>query len=167
MFKLSGTRALMCAVLPLSLLAAGCSAIEGMGAEGFHEVEAGNWQAARADFEQDYKYAPGHPVAQFNMAATHHHFGDVNTADKLFSEAVISGKTYYPSATMEPEGTGATVGRHACTRLHRDNKLDTNCGDQIAMQLPPAPPPAPVAQAAPEPAPAIAAQATAPKQGRN
>src|SRR5690242_1847190 len=156
MFKLSGTRALMCAVLPLSLLAAGCSAIEGMGAEGFHEVEAGNWQAARADFEQDYKYAPGHPVAQFNMAATHHHFGDVNTADKLFSEAVISGKTYYPSATMEPEGTGATVGRHACTRLHRDNKLDTNCGDQIAMQLPPAPPPAPVAQAVPEPAPAIA-----------
>jgi hypothetical protein len=169
MFKLSGTRALMCAVLPLTLLGAGCSALEGMGAEGFHEVEAGNWQAARADFEADYKYAPGHPVAQFNMAATHHHFGDVNAADQLFSEAVISGKTYYPSATMEPEGTGATVGRHACTRLHRDNKLDTNCGDQIAMQLPPSPPPAPVAQAAPEPAPApaIEAQATAPKQGRN
>jgi hypothetical protein len=165
MFKLSGTSALMCAVLPFGLLAGGCSAIEGIGAEGFHEVEAGNWQAAKADFEQDYKYAPGHPVAQFNMAATHHHFGEVDTAHKLFAEAVISGKTYYPSSTMEPEGTGATVGRHACTRLHRDNKLDVNCGDQIAMELPPAPPP-PVAQA-PEPAPAIAAQATAPKQDRN
>jgi hypothetical protein len=84
----------------------------------------------------------------------------------MFSEAVLTGKTYYPSATLEPEGTSATIGRHACTRLHRDNKLDTNCGDQIAMELPPAPPP-PVAQAAPEPAPAVEAQATAPKQGRN
>jgi len=164
MFKLLGTSA-MCVVLPLGLMAGGCSMIEGIGAEGFHEVEAGNWEAAKVEFEQDYKYAPNHPVAQFNIAATQHHFGDVNSADKMFSEAVLTGKTYYPSATMEPEGTGATVGRHACTRLHRDNKLDVNCGDQIAMELPPAPPP-PVAQA-PEPAPAIAAQATAPKQDRN
>jgi hypothetical protein len=169
MFKLSGKSALILAVLPIGLLGPGCTMFEGIGAEGFHEVEAGNWKAARVNFEQDLKYAPEHPVAQFNMGAAHHHDGEIDSAHRMFSEAVISGKTYYPSATMEPEGTGATVGRHACTRLHRDNKLDVNCGDQIAMQLPPAPPP-PVAQA--EPPAALAAQATAPeppapKQDRN
>jgi hypothetical protein len=86
----------------------------------------------------------------------------------MFSQAVISGREYFPSASLEPEGTAVTVARHACTRLHRDNKLDTNCGDQIAMELPPAPPPA----AAPAPAPSVEAQATAPaptppKQDRN
>ena len=169
MFKLSGRSAMICAVLPIGLLAAGCSSIEGMGSEGFHEVVAGNWPAAKSDFEQDYKYAPNHPVAQFNMGAAYHHDGKINAADGMFSQAVISGRTYYPSATLEPEGTGATISRHACTRLHRDNKLDTNCGDQIAMELPPAPPPAPVAQAAPTPEPPVAveAQATAPKQDRN
>jgi len=169
MFRLSGRSALICAILPIGMMAAGCTAIEGVGAEGFHEVVAGNWPAAKADFEQDYKADPNHPVTQFNMGATYHHDGNINQADRMFSEAVISGKGYYPSASLEPEGTGATVGRHACTRLHRDNKLDTNCGDQIAMELPPAPPPAPVAQAAPppEPAPAVEAQATAPKQDRN
>jgi hypothetical protein len=170
MFKLSGKSALLCAVLPIGLLAAGCSSIEGIGAEGFHHVVAGNWPAAKVNFEQDYREVPNHPVTQFNMGATYHHDGDINTADKMFSEAVISGRTYYPSETLEPEGTSATISRHACTRLHRDNKLDTNCGDQIAMELPPAPPPpAPVAQAAPEPAPAVEAQATAPapKQDRN
>jgi len=169
MFKLSGRSALLCAILPIGLLTAGCSMVEGIGAEGFHDVEHGNWQSAKVNFEQDYKMAPEHPVAQFNIGTALHHDGDINTADKMFSEAVISGRTYYPSASLEPEGVSATVSRHACTRLHRDNKLDTNCGDQIAMELPPAPPPAPVAQAAPppEPAPAVEAQATAPKQDRN
>jgi hypothetical protein len=168
MFKLLGKSALIFAVLPIGLLASGCSVFQGIGAEGYHEVVAGNWPAARAEFEQDYKYAPEHPVAQFNMAAAHSHFAETNQAHNLFSQAVISGKTYYPSSSLEPEGTSTTVGRHACTRLHRDNKLDVNCGDQIAMQLPPAP----VAQAAPEPPVALAAQATAPeptppKQDRN
>jgi hypothetical protein len=171
MFKLSGRSAVICALLPIGLLATGCSSLEGIGSEGFHEVVAGNWTAAKVDFQQDFKYAPDHPVAQFNIGTAYHHDGDINTADRMFSQAVISGRTYYPSASLEPEGVSATVSRHACTRLHRDNKLDTNCGDQIAMELPPAPPPAPVAQAAPEPAPAVEAQATAPtpapKQDRN
>ena len=161
MFKFSGRSALIFAVLPLGLLAPGCSVFEGMGSEGYHEVVAGNWPAAKVEFEQDYKYAPNHPVAQFNIGAAHHHDGNINSADSMFSQAVISGRTYYPSRSLEPEGTSATISRHACTRLHRDNKLDTNCGDQIAMELPPAP--APVAQAAAEPPVAIAAQATAPE----
>jgi len=156
---------LIFAVLPIGLIAPGCSSIfGGIGSEGFHQVVAGNWPAARSNFEADYKEYPAHPVAQFNMAAAHSHSGETNEAHNLFSQAVMSGKTYYPSDTLEPEGTSATVGRHACTRLHKDNKLDVNCGDQIAMQLPPAPPPAA------EPPPAVAAQATAPeppKQDRN
>jgi hypothetical protein len=151
----------MCAALPIGLMTSGCSVFQGIGAEGYHEAEAGNWQAARADFEADYKGSPEHPVAQFNIGTAYHHDGDVTGADKMFSEAVISGKTYYPSKSLEPEGISATVSRHACTRLHRDNKLDTNCGDQIATELPPAPPP--VAQAAPEPP----APPPPPKQGRN
>jgi len=172
MLKLSGRSALlMCAVLPIGLLGAGCSFVEGMGAEGFHEAKAGNWQAAKVEFAQDYQYAPNHPIAQFNMGTAYHHEGNLKDAHKLFSQAVISGREYFPSASLEPEGTAVTVARHACTRLHRDNTLDVNCGDQIAMELPPAPPPAPIAQAEPAPAPeapvAVEAQATAPKQDRN
>jgi hypothetical protein len=170
MFKFSGRSALICAALPIGLLTAGCSAFEGMGAEGYHDVVAGNWPAAKVAFESDYRGAPDHPIAQFNIGTALHHDGDINAADRMFSQAVITGRTYFASASLEPEGTGAPVARHACTRLHRDNKLDTNCGDQIAMELPPAPPPAPVAQAAHEPAPAVEAQATAPtppKQDRN
>src|ERR1041385_1476106 len=90
-FKLSGKSALLCAVLPIGLLAAGCSSIEGIGAEGYHEVVAGNWPAAKADFQEDYKEAPEHPVAQFNIGTAYHHDGDISGADKMFSEAVISG----------------------------------------------------------------------------
>lgn len=158
MFERSCKSALIFAVLPIGLLTAGCG---GIGSEGFHEVVAGNWPAAKVNFEEDLKDYPTHPVAQFNMGAAHQHDGDINGANNMFSQAVISGRTYFPSATLEPEGTGTTIAQHACTRLHRANKLDTNCGDQIAMELPPAPPPAPAAE------PAIQAQATAPKQDRN
>lgn len=154
------------ALLPAGFLLAGCG---GIGYDGLHEVVAGNWTAAKADFAEDYKNAPDHPIAQFNMGAAYHHDGDINRADNMFSQAVISGRKHFPDETLEPEGTGVPVSEHACTRLHRDNKLDTNCGDQIAVELPPAPPPAPVAQAT-QPAPAVEAQATAappPKQDRN
>ncbi len=143
-----------------------------MGEAGFHDVVAGNWDAARVEFKDDYRGNPEHPVAVFNMGATYHHDGDINQADAMFSEAVIRGKDHIPDNSLEPPAAGPTVADYACARLHRDNKLDTNCGDQIAMVTPPAPPP--VAQAAPEPAPAVEAQATTPppapmppKQDRN
>lgn len=181
--KLSAKGALLCAALPVALFVSGCTTntvdTAAIGNAGLHEVVAGNWTAAKDDFSRDYSANPEHPIAVFNMGVTNHHDGDIGRADTLFSEAVVRGKGYKPDLTLEPEMAGSntampavamlTVAEHACNRLHRDNKLDANCGDQIAV-ITPEPAPAPVAEAAPEPAPAVEAQATAiprPKQDRN
>jgi hypothetical protein len=158
---------MICAVLPMGLFTAGCGST-GIGEAGFHEVVAGNWPAAKVDFTEDYQKYPDHPIAVFNMGATHHHDGSINQADVMFAEAVTRGKGYVPDVSLEPASAGPTIAEQACARLHRDNKLDANCGDRIvAMEAPPAV----VAQA--EPAPAVEAQATEvpepmpPKQARN
>jgi hypothetical protein len=160
--------ALICAALPVGLMTAGCS---GIGEAGTHDVEAGNWSAAKVAFADDYQGNPDHPIAVFNMGTAYRHDGDINQASSMFSEAAVKGRGYVPDGTLEPVSSGRTVAEHACARLHRDNKLDPNCGDRIAIEMPPAPPPAPVAQAAPppEPAPAVEAEATTvpPKQDRN
>ena len=169
----SSKAALILAALPIALVTSGCAggglseAFGGMGEAGFHDVQAGNWDGARVEFARDYQNHPEHPVAVFNMGVTYHHDGNTGQADTLFSDAVIKGKGHVPDDTLEPPGSGITVADHACARLHRDNRLDANCGDQIALE---APAPAPVAQAAP---PAPEAQATvvppppAPKPDRN
>ena len=162
--------ALLCTVLPLGLMTSGCM---GMGEAGVHDVQAGNWPAAKEDFNHDDQSDPAHPIAVFNMGATYHHDGDIDKADTMFHEAVERGKTHTPDFSLEPEGSGITVADQACSRLHRDNKLDANCGDRIvATEAPPAPAPTPVAEAAPAPAPAPAIEAEAttappPKQDRN
>jgi hypothetical protein len=158
----------MCAIFPIGLMTSGCTG--GLGSAGFHEVVAGNWTAAKQDFSEDYTNHPEHPIAVFNMGAAYHHDGDVGKADSMFSDAVQRGKGYVPDDTLEPKAAGVTIAEHACARLHRDSRLDANCGDQIAIEMPAAPPPAQIAQAAPEPAPAVEAQATTvpePKQDRN
>ncbi len=167
----SSKTTLILAALPIALMTSACSSggmFGGMGEAGFHDVQAGNWDGARVEFARDYQNYPQHPVAVFNMGVTYHHDGDTAKADTLFSDAVIKGKGHVPDDTLEPPGSGITVADHACARLHRDNRLDANCGDQIALE---APAPAPVAQAAPQPAPAPEAQATTvapkPKQDRN
>jgi hypothetical protein len=159
--------ALICAVLPLGLLTAGCAVgvggehSDGMGSAGFEDVVHGNWSAAKVDFVEDYNHAPNHPIAVFNMGATYHHDGDLDKASSLFSEAVIRGKGYVPDDTLEPRTAGITISEHACARLHRLNRLDANCGDQIvAVVTPP-----PVVQAAP--APEAEATVAAPKQDRH
>jgi hypothetical protein len=164
--------ALLCAVIPAGLMMAGCST--GMGEAGLHEAAAGNWTAANADFASDYQKDPAHPIAVFNMGASYHHDGNVEKADSMFHEAVDRGKTNVPDLSIEPPGSGVTVAQYACSRLHRDNKLDASCGDRIVavVEPPPAAPPAPVAEAAPPPAPAPLAEAQAttvapPKQDRN
>jgi len=169
MLKLSAKGAVICAVLPIGFLLTGCG---GMGSAGFHQVVAGNWTAAKQDFSEDYQDNPEHPIAVFNMGAAYSHDGDVNKASSMFSEAVIRGKGYVPDNTLEPSNAGDTIAEHACARLHRDNRLDANCGDTIVAAVV-TPPPAPMAQAAPEPAPAVEAEATVvpapvpPKQDRN
>ncbi len=177
--------ALIFAALPFGLMLTGCgtaSDAPGIGLNGVNEVVAGNWDAARSDFHSDYANYSGHPIAVFNEGVTIHHDGDIDRADTLFSEAVVRGQGYHPDLTLEPEGARApvepmlaslTVKEHACNRLHRDNKLDTNCGDQIVAAVIPAPEPAPapVAEVAPPaPAPAVEAEATtapAPKPSRH
>jgi hypothetical protein len=151
---------LICAVLPLAFGVTGCM---GIGEAGSHEVVAGNWPAAKADFSADYASHPEHPIAVFNIGATYHHDGDIAKADSMFSEAVQRGKGYVPDGTLEP--AGLTVADHACARLHRDNRLDANCGDRIAMETT-APPQ--VAQAEPPAAEAQATEVAPPrKQDRN
>jgi hypothetical protein len=171
MFNFSAKGALICAVLPIGLMASGCS---GIGEAGVNHVVAGNWPAATEDFSHDYADHPAHPIAQFNMGASYHHDGATDKADTMFSEAVVSGKGYVPDGTLEPKSAGDTIAEHACARLHRDSKLDANCGDSMVAAA--VIPPAPVAVTAPEPAPAIEAEATvapeaevtvAPKQDRN
>jgi len=162
--------ALVCAVLPIGLFVSGCSSSSydsGMGEKGVAEVKAGNWQAAREDFTSDYSRHPEHPIAVFNMGDTYHHDGNLQLADAKFSDAVTIGKKYQPDGFLEPDSRGATIAEISCRHLHEDSKLDANCGDQIALVTPPAPP-AQVAEAQPEPAPAVEAQATTvPKQDRN
>ena len=149
-------------VLPLGLSTAGCSGM-GVGAAGFNDVLAGNWDRARIEFARDYQDKPEHPIAVFNMGVTHQHDGNSGTAYTLYSEAAVRGKGYVPDATLEPLSSGPTVAEHACARLHRDNRLDANCGDQIALEVPVAAP-APIAQATPEPPAAVEAQATSEPQ---
>jgi len=159
--------AALCALLPIGLMTAGCST--GIGYAGSQEVVAGNWTAAKADFAEDYRDNPGHPIAVFNMGTAYRHDDNLDRSTPMFSEAAVSGRGYVPDGTLEPISSGRTVAEHACARLHRDNKLDPNCGDRIAVEMPAAPPPAPVAQAQ-EPAPSVEAEATTPtprKQDRN
>jgi hypothetical protein len=144
-------------VLPLGLFNAGCSGM-GVGAAGLHDVAAGNWDRARVEFTRDFQDKPEHPIAVFNMGVTHQHDGNIGRADTLFSEAAVRGKGYVPDETLEPPSAGLTVAEHACARLHRDNRLDPNCGDQIALEAP-VPPPPPIAEATREPPPAVEAQA--------
>ena len=143
-------------VLPLGLSTAGCM---GVGEAGLHDVVAGNWDGARIEFTRDYQDNPEHPIAVFNMGVTHQHDGNIGKADALFSEAAVRGKGFVPDETLEPLSSGRTVAEHACARLHRDNRLDASCGDQIALEAPVAPP-APIAEATPEPPAAVEAQAT-------
>ena len=138
-------------VLPLGLFNAGCS---GIGAAGLHDVAAGNWDRARIEFASDYQYQPAHPIAVFNMGVTHQHDGDTGRAYALLSEAAVRGRGYVPDETLEPPDAGLTVAEHACARLHRDNRLDPSCGDQIALEAP-LPPPPPIAQATREPPPPV------------
>src|SRR5262245_55742967 len=54
MFSSSSKVTFLLLMLPLGLFNAGCST-PGVGAAGFHDVAAGNWDRARLEFTRDYQ----------------------------------------------------------------------------------------------------------------
>lgn len=150
--------ALICAVLPLGLLAAGCAELRPIGQPGYDEFKAGDYQHAEADFQRDIDKHPDSIVAQFNMGDSYRQEGDGGKADGMFHQVAADGKDFVPDKVLELGGynrDNVTANAVACRHLHEDHQLDANCGDQIVAA---APPPAP----AEEPAPAVEAEATAP-----
>ncbi len=177
MFNLSAKGAMICAVLPIGLLVSACSSTNiayrstgghEVGLAPVNEIIAGNWAAAKEDINYDYANYSDHPAAVFNMGVSYRHDGDIDKAATMFSETAQTGDGIRPDFTLEPRSAGVTIKDQSCARLHRDNRLDANCGDQIALAAAAAPP-APIAEATPEPAPAVEAEATtvSPKQDRN
>lgn len=149
---------LLCVVLPLGLIAGGCSAIRPIGQPGYDETKAGDYQAASASFRHDFQQYPDSTVAQFNMGDAYHHEGDTAKADGMFHQVAADGKAYVPDLVLELGGDNrdnVTASAVACRHLHEDHQLDANCGDQIvAAAPPPAPAPVEAEATAPEPAPA-------------
>jgi hypothetical protein len=155
MFNRFTKGALICAMLPIGLFAAGCttssesnSAVAsnpGLGEEGFEAFAAGNYTRSKIEFTNDYRNHSGIPLTQFNMGATYHQEGDIKQADGMYSEAAGTGKDYRPSRFLEVNSKNATITEIACRHLHEDRQLDVSCNDQMAVA---------------EPAPAVEAAAT-------
>jgi hypothetical protein len=156
MFSRYTKGALICAMLPIGLFAAGCamssghetntavSSNPGLGQEGFEAFAAGDYSKSKVEFTNDYRDHSGSPLTQFNMGATYHKDGDIKKADGMYSQAAANGKDYRPSRFLEANSANATVTEVACRHLHEDRQLDVSCNDQMA---------------AAEPAPAAAPQA--------
>jgi hypothetical protein len=161
--------ALICAVLPLGLLAGGCADLRPIGQPGYDQFKAGEFDRANVSFRRDMDHYPNSTIAQFNMGDSYHHDGSTDKADGMFHQVAADGKAFVPDKVLELGGENrenVTASAVACRHLHEDRQLDANCGDQIvAVVTPPAA----------EPAPAVEAEATAPppapvykrKQDRN
>ena len=148
---------LICAVLPLGLLAGGCADLRPIGQPGYDEFKAGDYQHASVSFRRDMDHYPDSTIAQFNMGASYHQQGDTPQADGMFHQVAADGKAFVPDKVLELGGENReklTANAVACRHLHEDRQLDANCGDQIV---------AVVEQPAAEPAPAVEAEATAPE----
>src|SRR6185312_6682715 len=151
--------ALICAVVPAAFLVSGCAELVGEGHPGYDEFKAGNYQAARADFQEDISQRPGSPIAQFNMGDSYHQAGDVGQADGMFHQVAASGKNFAPDEILElgdANRDNITANAMACRHLHEDHQLDANCGDQMIAVAAPAPAPAEA------PPPPVEAEATTP-----
>lgn len=150
--------ALICAVLPLGLLAGGCADLRPIGQPGYDEYKAGNYEKANVSFRRDMDRYPDSTIAQFNMGDSYHHEGDSGKADGMFHQVAADGKAFVPDKVLELGGENhedVTANAVACRHLHEDRQLDANCGDQIvAVVAPPAEEPAPVEAEATAPAPA-------------
>lgn len=153
---------LICAVLPLGLLTAGCADLRPIGQPGYDQAQAGDYQRANASFRRDMERYPDSTIAQFNMGDAYHHDGDTGKADGMYHQVAADGKDFVADKVLELGGENhdkITANAVACRHLHEDRQLDANCGDQIVAVVapPPAAAPAPAAEAeateAPPPAP--------------
>jgi hypothetical protein len=164
--------ALICAILPIGFLSAGCS-LMGEGDPGYGEFKRGDYAQAKTDFTHDINNRPNSPVAQFNIGDSYRQEGDNTRADGMFRQAAADGKDTTPDNILEMGGgnhDNLTARTMACRHLHEDHQLDTNCDDRIA-EIRPSPAPVAVSEAAPTPV-AVEAEATSPpvyqrKQDRN
>jgi tetratricopeptide (TPR) repeat protein len=145
--------ALICAMLPIGLFAAGCttssrhetntavSSNPGLGEDGFKAFQAGDYSEAKAEFASDYREHSESPLTQFNMGAAYRQEGDHSKANSMYSQAAAGGKEYRPSRFLEVNSTNATITEIACRHLHEDNQRDVSCNDRMAAAEPaPAPP---------------------------
>jgi len=158
--------ALICAILPIGFLAAGCSLLGAPeGSPGYGEFKHGDYAQAKIDFTNDINNRPNSIIAQFNIGDSYRQEGDNTRADGMFHQVAADGKDFVPHKILELGGdnrdrvTGNTM---ACRHLHEDHQLDVNCDDRMA-EIQPTPPAAPVA---------VEAEATSPpvyqrKQDRN
>lgn len=160
--------ALICAVLPIGLLAGGCSSA-GEGYPGYEHFAAGHYAEAKADFTTDMNDRPNSPYSQFNIGDSYRQEGDNARANGMFHQAAASGYDIHPDRALELGGQNSdrvSIRTLACRHLHEDRQLDVNCDDRIAEIQPVA-----ITEAPPTPV-AVEAQATSPpvyerKQDRN
>ena len=166
--------ALICAILPIGFLGAGCSLIAGgEGNPGYGEFRRGDYAQAKVDFTHDIDNRPNSSVAQFNIGDSYRQEGDNARADGMFHQAAADGKNTVPDNILEQGGgnrDNLTASNMACRHLHEDHQLDVNCDDRIA-EIQPTPAPVAVSEAASTPV-AVEAEATSPpvyqrKQDRN
>ena len=165
--------ALICAILPIGFLTAGCSILGGEGNPGYGEFKRGDYAQAKIDFTDDINNRPNSAIAQFNIGDSYRQEGDNKRANGMFHQAAADGKHRVPDNILELGGgnrDNLTASIMACRHLHEDHQLDVNCDDRIA-EIQPSPAPVAVTEAAPTPV-AVEAEATSPpvyqrKQDRN
>jgi hypothetical protein len=171
MFNRYTKSALICAVLPIGFLVAGCSmGVMGEGNPGYGEFKHGDYAQAKADFTTDINNRPNSSLAQFNIGDSYRQEGDGGKANGMFHQAAADGNDRKPDNFLELGGDNrdnVNIRTMACRHLHEDHQLDVNCDDQLAA----IPAPVVISDAAPTPV-AVEAEAVSPpvyqrKQDRN
>src|SRR5580692_4136757 len=97
--------ALICAILPIGFLGAGCSLIAGgEGNPGYGEFRRGDYAQAKVDFTHDIDNRPNSSVAQFNIGDSYRQEGDNARADGMFHQAAADGRDRRPDKFLELGG---------------------------------------------------------------
>jgi hypothetical protein len=100
---------------------------DGRGHAGVQALIHGDIAQADREFYADYQAHPNNPVAQFNMADSLRHHGQIEQSDILYHQAAASGRNYIPDRFMEPHDPTTTIRDDACRYLAEDGQPDPNC----------------------------------------